>query len=184
MTSFISMLDFNIEQTLYAARTPLGVRAFSILTELGGGAVVVVVFVIACLLLWRSGHLHYAIGLFVSVGGAIAASEITKHLVGRARPPLLWHAVVETGYSFPSNHAAASAALYGFLAYLAWKLAPEKWRGVLVALFALMILLVGCSRLYLGVHYPSDVVGGFILGGLFVLVGWNVAKKIQTHRSL
>lgn len=183
MIALNSFLDTSIEQMLYEAQTPFGVRVFSLVTELGSGAAVVVVAVLACLLLWRNGYLRYAFGLLAAVGGAIAVSEIIKRLVERARPPLEWHAVVETGYSFPSNHATAAAALYGFLVYLAWKLAPEKWRGILVAFSALVILLVGFSRLYLGVHYPSDVVAGFILGGLFAFLGARAARKIQMPRS-
>ena len=67
-------------------------------------------------------------------------------------------------------------ALYGFLAYLSWKLAPEKWRGVLVALFSAIIVLVGFSRLYLGVHYLSDVLAGYVIGGLFALAGTKLAQ--------
>ena len=180
----IFSFDTSIEQILVAARTPFGVRAFSLLTELGGGAVVIVIAILASFLLWRKGYLEYAIGLFVSVGGAIIASEIVKRLVERTRPPLEWHAIVETGYSFPSNHTTAAAALYGFLAYAAWKCVPERWRAALMILFSTIILLVGFSRLYLGVHYPSDVLAGFIFGAIFVFVGARVAQIFQTRRSL
>lgn len=183
MIAFISSLDTSIEQALYAAQTPSGVRAFSLVTELGSVAFAIAVLVVACLFLWRKGHIGYVAGFTVSVIGAMAVSEILKRTIERARPPLEWHAVVETSYSFPSNHATIAAALYGFLAYIAWKLAPQKWRGALVALCALIILLVGFSRLYLGVHYPSDVVAGSILGGLFAFLGIRAAEKIRVHRS-
>ena len=183
MMAAILSLDTAIEQALYAARTPLGVRAFSLLTELGSGAVIAVLLVCVSLAFWRSSQLRYAAGLWVSVGGAIIASELLKRLVERARPPIEWRAIIETGYSFPSNHATAAAALYGFLAYAAWRETPERWRGALITLFSILILLVGFSRLYLGVHYPTDVLGGFILGGLFVLVGAKVVKIFQTRHS-
>lgn len=184
MISFISSLDASIGQELYAAQTPFGVRAFSLITELGSVALAIAALVIACLLLWKKGRIEYAIGFAVSVLGAMAASEILKRLVERARPPEEWRAVVETGFSFPSNHAAIAAALYGFLAYLAWKLAPEKLRGALVALSMLLILLIGFSRLYLGVHYASDILGGLILGALFVALGIEAVRRIRAIRSL
>ena len=181
MMATILSLDTAIEQALYAARTPLGVRAFSLLTELGGGAVIAVLLICVSLAFWRSSQLRYVAGLWVSVGGAIIASELLKRLIERARPPVGWHAIVETGYSLPSNHATAAAALYGFLAYAALREAPERWRTTLVIFFLTIILLVGFSRLYLGVHYPTDVLGGFILGGLFVLVGAKVVQILQTR---
>ena len=183
MMALLTSLDGSIEQALYAARTPMGVRAFSLLTELGGAIAIVAITVLAGLFLWRKGYTNCAAGLLVSVGGAIASSELLKMLVQRARPPIEWHAVVESSSSFPSNHATAAAALYGFLAYAAWQLAPQRWRGILVALCVMIVTLVGFSRLYLGVHYPTDVLGGFVIGALFVLAGVHVAKKIRAHRS-
>ena len=74
------------------------------------------------------------------------------------------HAVVEDGWSFPNGHATAAVALYGFLIYATWKFAPAPWRMPLTLLFSAIILLVGFSRAYLGVHYASDVIGGFAVG--------------------
>ncbi|MDP2648339.1 MAG: phosphatase PAP2 family protein [bacterium] len=179
----IAALDLAIEQWLYASRSPFGLYFFSFLTELGSGVVIASITALTVFLLWKKGYVGYAAGLFASVTGAIAVSELLKFLVHRARPPIEWHAVVETSYSFPSNHATASAALYGFLAYFAWQFAPKKWRGVLVALFVIIIGTTGFSRMYLGVHYPTDVLGGFIIGALFVLVGKYLPKIIQVRRS-
>lgn len=179
MIALISTLDTGIEQALFAARTPLGVRAFELITELGSGAFIVAALLIACFLLWKKGLFGYAIGIVVSLAGALAMSEIMKRLLERARPPQEWRAIIETGYSFPSNHATASAALYGFLAYLAWKLAPGKWRAILITLCALVILLVGFSRMYLGVHYLSDVLGGYLVGAFFAWLGTRAAEKFK-----
>ena len=183
MIAFFSTFDFSVEHMLFLSRTPLGVRLFSLVTELGGGVFVIAVLLITCIVLWKQRLLPYAIGASISVAGAVATSEILKRLVERARPPLEWHAVVETSYSFPSNHSTAAAALYGFLAYLVWHLAPQKWRGVVVALLVIIVLMIGFSRMYLGVHYPTDVFGGFVIGTLFALVGTYAAERIRAHRS-
>ena len=91
--------------------------------------------------------------------------EGLKAAVGRARPTL-WPRLVEaTGYSFPSGHALGSAALYGFLAHVL----ARRWPARRLALYAagvLMALYVGGGRLYLGVHWPSDVLAGWTLGAL------------------
>ncbi|MCR4325455.1 MAG: phosphatase PAP2 family protein, partial [Patescibacteria group bacterium] len=179
----IASLDLAIEQWLSAIRSPFGLYFFSFFTELGGGIVVASITALAVFLLWKKGGVEYAVGLFASVAGAIAVSELLKFIVHRARPPIDLRAILETSYSFPSNHATASAALYGFLAYLAWRLAPRKWRGIIVAICLIIIAGVGFSRMYLGVHYPTDVLGGFIVGALFVLAARYAAERILKRHS-
>ncbi len=100
----------------------------------------------------------------IAVLGAAILSEIVKLLVGRARPHLFPPLAPESGFSFPSGHMLTSIAFYGMCAIVtSWFLTGwGRWAIALLSLF--LILLVGYSRIYLGVHYPSDVLGSALLG--------------------
>lgn len=107
------------------------------------------------LLLRRRGD---ALFFAVAVAGAMAINFLAKLLFGRARPAL-WDALTpEHDYSFPSGHAMGSMAVVAALVVFAWR---TPWRWPVVALGGAFVLAVGLSRLYLGVHYPSDVVAGW-----------------------
>jgi undecaprenyl-diphosphatase len=72
-------------------------------------------------------------------------------------------------YSFPSGHAFGAMVFYGLWAYLAYKYLPHPWNITVAAILAVLIVLIGVSRVYLGAHFPSDVIGGWLLGGLFLV---------------
>ncbi len=99
------------------------------------------------------------------------------------RPPESFFAYLETGYSFPSAHAAMSFACYGFIVYLVWRSATsQSFRTIAVLGLSVLIGAIGFSRLYLGVHYLSDVVGGYALGAACVwLAIWTT--RILGRRS-
>lgn len=108
-----------------------------------------------------------------------------KDLIDRPRP-MAEHLVEATTMSFPSGHAMSSIAFFGFLIYLSWRLISTPWiRWLLTTLLALLILLIGFSRVYLGVHYPSDILAGYAAGGaclavfisIFTYVRYRYARK-------
>ncbi|MHB8061084.1 MAG: phosphatase PAP2 family protein [Ruminiclostridium sp.] len=94
-------------------------------------------------------------------------NEGIKYIFHRNRPDIL-KLIDIGGYSFPSGHSMVSMSFYGFLIYLCCKNYKTKWKYLIISLLAILILLVGLSRIYLGVHYASDVLGGFTLGILWV----------------
>ena len=104
-------------------------------------------------------------------GLALPINAIVKNIVDRHRPgeaEAKIHPGPRWGFSYPSGHSMGAAAFYGFLAFLCWILIPElPLRIALTSMFALLPILVGLSRVYLGAHWASDVVGGWA-GGLFV----------------
>ena len=136
-------------------------------TALGDGLVVLTITVIAGTLLWLLGRRAYAALLGVAVGGALVISPVLKLIFDRPRPRLFeWRVHYEgLSASYPSGHATLSTVLLVALAYVVHRLAHRRWISMVAsALAALGILLIGLSRMYLGVHYPSDVLAGVTIG--------------------
>jgi undecaprenyl-diphosphatase len=138
-------------------------------TNLGSSWAVIIVGALVLLAGWvghrpRDGVLGAAV---IAVGALVI--ELIKALIGRQRPEVLEPILVEVGYSFPSGHTANSTIAYGVLAVLIGRLAlPAPVRIMAWLLLGGIVVAVGLSRVWLGVHYPSDVVGGWLLGGAFV----------------
>ena len=98
----------------------------------------------------------------------VGTNSMLKLFFGRARPNVT-HLVNETGYSFPSGHMMAATMCYGFLIYFLWKSKISLlWKCIFSVLLGLLIIGIGFSRIYLGVHYASDILGGFLFS-LFLL---------------
>lgn len=95
-------------------------------------------------------------------------NRFIKALVKRARPPQIYHLVHETNYSFPSGHSMSAMAGYGLLIIEVQK-SSLKYKTIIKVFLAIMIFLIGLSRVYLGVHYFSDVIGGFLLSLSYLL---------------
>lgn len=95
-------------------------------------------------------------------------NRVIKALVKRARPPQMYHLVKETNYSFPSGHSMSAMAGYGLLIIEVQK-SSLKYKTIIKVFLAIMIFLIGLSRIYLGVHYFSDVIGGFLLSLSYLL---------------
>lgn len=95
-------------------------------------------------------------------------NRIIKFIVKRPRPPQIYHLVVETNYSFPSGHSMSAMAGYG-LFIIELKNSGFKYRKVLMVILGLMIFFIGLSRIYLGVHYFSDVIGGYLISLSYLL---------------
>ena len=171
--------DDAILQALYAARTPELVQLFSLITHLGGASIVIGVTLLVAALFFTRGMWGATMGLLVSVAGGSVAGYIIKEIAARARPPAPYQAILETGYSFPSNHSIAAIALYGFLAYLIWKHLPKPFNISSTVASCIIIIAIGFSRVYLGVHYPSDVLGGFLIGGIFLWLGIALMRKLE-----
>jgi len=100
--------------------------------------------------------------LIASAGSGALSMKIIKHIVQRPRPEWRW--ALETGFSFPSGHTISSYMLYGVISLLVLKNVDKKWKYPLVVFLMIFVILIGISRIYLGVHYFSDVVGSILLG--------------------
>ena len=117
--------------------------------------------------------------LTIAATGSWLLSDLLKWSFHRPRPTVnqLLHV---TGYSFPSAHSMVSMAFYGAMVYLFWMYLPSpRWRWFLTSSLFLLIVFIGISRIYLGVHYPSDVLAGFIAGGIWLtccVLAFNAAS--------
>ena len=141
-------------------------------TALGARLVVWMVVLVASVFLWHTRH-HYSASLLwvAMIGGGIVNSAF-KMGFDRPRPDVFPWRTQHVGLaSFPSGHAMTSIVVYGTLAFLVARLAPTRWlRGLTWGVAMLVILLIGWSRLYLGVHYPTDVLAGFVIGAAWAVV--------------
>ncbi|OGY41392.1 MAG: hypothetical protein A2Y82_00185 [Candidatus Buchananbacteria bacterium RBG_13_36_9] len=180
--------DIRIENLLFVFRQPLLIKIFSYLTLLGQWQIGLSIAIIVSLLFLLWHKKNYLLPLWITLGGTEAFVFIGKLVFERPRPLDIAY-YLEKSYSFPSGHAALAMALFGFFVYYLWrKLKKLKLKINFLFLGSLIILTVGFSRLYLGVHYLSDVLGGYLLGLFWLIVGinlyeWPTYKKIKQPRQ-
>lgn len=183
------------EELLLALRTPgdptdpIGPRWFEEvmrdLTALGG--VTVVALITAAVGLYLLGRRKYraVILLVASVAGAWGVNMILKASFGRARPSLVPHGSVVYSASFPSGHAMVATATYLILAVLLARLHTSMRLKIFVFTWAVLIsVLVGVSRVYLGVHWPTDVLAGWTVGASWALLCWLVTAWLQRQGAV
>lgn len=149
---------------------------------IGGGTPRWIIVILLCALVWHWCGPRCAVAL----GGASLLSNLASSLLkfgfGRARPDLIDHLDHQTSFSYPSGHATSAAVVYLLLAWLA----PPRWRRAAWSLAGVMIVLNGFSRIMLGVHWASDILGGTMLGAAFALLGiwWVRRPKEASPASL
>lgn len=140
------------------------VQNLKILTFFGSPVWFYIIVTPAALWVWRRGHLRLAIFLVVTALGGGLLDTVVKEVVDRARPSLLDPVATAQGKSFPSGHAMSSTFVYGALVLVFLPVIGRRYRPVVVGGAVLLVLAIGFSRLALGVHYITDVLGGFVLG--------------------
>lgn len=166
--------DGPILLALESIRSDLLTEIITLLTDLGGHHVMIPVgIVFAGVALWRRRRT----GIFVAVAllGSALLNEAIKFLVNRPRPSMVEALSEPRGLSFPSGHSQASMALAFTLVLVLWRMGLRD-RSKL-GVFFLFPLLVGASRAYLGVHYPSDIIAGWILGCASALLAHTVIPE-------
>lgn len=158
-----SHFDMGILHYFYSLRTPLINEIMMFITNLGGFFMIYIWIGLICVLLAKK-HIRQTVllGFVLSMAGVI--NVLIKLVIQRPRPffhPL----VIENDYSFPSGHAMNSFVFYITLAYLVYRFTKNKKLTLFAVTIALLLIfLIGISRVYLGVHYPSDVIAGYIAG--------------------
>ena len=144
-----------------------------------GGAIFLSIATIALLLLIKNKKI--GLSIFSNIVIITILNQLLKRILQRPRPTE-FRIIEETGYSFPSGHSMVSLAFYGYLIYLIYRYIKNKYiKWSLIVLLSILICLIGISRIYLGVHYTSDVLGGFLLSISYLVVYISLIKKILSE---
>jgi len=153
-------------------------------TALGSMAILVGITLASAGYLWLAGKRRSVALVLVSVGGGIAFSTLFKRGFDRPRPDLVPHATEVYTASFPSGHAMMAAVTWLTLAAMLARVQPTRaLKAYLFALAALITVLVGASRVYLGVHWPTDVLAGWTAGAAWALACWLAVWWLEARRG-
>ena len=163
--------DRRILNLVATLRTPPLDQVMYAVTFLGNAQTLVVITAVAALVALIAGRPRDAVLVVLAVLAGTLFFELVSLVVQRPRPPLEDARIVQGGFSFPSGHSTLAATLYGTVAYLVIRnLRHDRWKIVVGISAGVLVLAIGVSRIYLGVHYPSDVLAGWAAGTLWVVL--------------
>ena len=142
-----------------------------------------VICVAGLVLLSRTRTWHPLLLVAVALLGAMMLEFATKLVIARPRPAVVWMALPTTGFAFPSGHSTESTATYGALAYVIAQ-TQKDWRAKVASLSAgaVIVMLIGVSRVYLGVHWPTDVMAGWALGCAWLAIIFTTFSTVEKTR--
>ena len=145
-----------------------------------GGAIFLAVLTIILFILIKNKKI--GVSIFSNLVIITALNQLLKNILQRPRPTE-YRIIEETGYSFPSGHSMISMAFYGYLIYLIYKYVKNKYvKWIFMALLSLLIRSIGISRIYLGVHYTSDVLGGFLISISYLVIYISAVNKFLIEK--
>mgnify|MGYP002621435277 CR=1 FL=1 len=154
-------------------------------TALGGVGALTLFILVVSGYLWMDGKLRMMLFLLTATLSGVVVSLALKHFFSRPRPDIVPHLSHVTTSSFPSGHSMLSAIVYLTLGSLLAASVPRRGLKVYVLSIAIVLsLIVGVSRVYLGVHYPTDVLAGWIAGLVWALACWLVARWLQRRHQV
>ncbi len=164
----IVMIDNALANELHAEATPISTSIYIVISWFGSQGVILLGFIVGIYFIVRRRWLDLTYWLIALAGGSLL-NALMKQIVARPRPVFVDPLVLEQSYSFPSGHSMISLIAYGMLAYFLWVSVSNRYAKIFGVFSAtLFIILVGISRMTLGVHYLSDVIGGFAAGGIWL----------------
>lgn len=179
---FFIAIDEAVFQFIVSLRIDFLIKFLEFFTNLGDTEIMVLWTLIVAGVLFFKKHYIYSCGIILSIGIAELMSFILKNAIGRARPPSDLALIMADSASFPSGHTIAAIAFFGFLAYFFYKNTARKFlRITLIFICIVIIFLAGFARIYLGVHWPSDVLAGYMLGGVWLLI---IIKLIEKNKAI
>lgn len=175
-------LDKAVQNFFFSLRGPVQDVIISSITHLSDTVTIIASCIVLLILPNRKTY-----GLPVSLAclGGVAIYKPLKHFVLRARPDASLHLVTQGGYSFPSGHSVTSIVFYGLMLYLIQKHCKnEKLKTVLSWICGILAVVIGPSRIYVGVHWPTDVLAGWCLGGGILIIAILILEKIYVKKEL
>ena len=165
----ISFYNFLSEHVISDTLTPI----VKVITNFGGIVCLVILAILSFVIIKNK---KIGLAIIGNLGISAFLNYILKIILQRPRPTG-YRLIEETGYSFPSGHSMASMAFYGFFIYLVYKNVKNKYaKWGLITVLSLLIILIGLSRVYLGVHYLSDVLGGFLVTISYLIIYIQLIK--------
>jgi len=176
--SSLIFIDHQIATGVINLRSDFMDHFFFLITRLGSWPIITGLFFVTACLFWIYKKKQLILPFLIVIAGAGIMTIIIKALVDRSRPGANLALYIEKLSSFPSAHAALILAFIGFLAYCFWRFDfLLKTKIILSVVFGPLILLVGFSRIYLGVHFTSDIIAGYLTGLMWVLIGMYISRR-------
>lgn len=182
-SDIIVAMDERVANLLFIFRDIGLIKVFSWITLFGKAQIIASSVIIFSFILWLWKKRIYLLPFWITIVGSALFNFLGKLAFHRPRPDVAFY--IEDTFSFPSGHATVAVAFYGFLAYILFR-QIKNWKYKINALFfsIILILAIGLSRLYLGVHFLSDVWGGYLLGTLWLLIGITISEWLQYRKPL
>jgi undecaprenyl-diphosphatase len=172
--------DVAVLRYIETHQTPFLDRAMLEVTFMGTGLILMTIVLVSGMFLWLTKHKHSALLLIVATTGSILLNNLLKMGFDRPRPQLFEWGQHTVSSSFPSGHAMSAATVYMTVAYLAARLQRRRIsRGLTLLAATTVVVLIAASRLYLGVHYPSDVAAGVVIG-----IAWAALAMAMLEATL
>lgn len=166
--------DINTYKIITFSKNNVFASFLKFITFFGGEYAIIIIILLSFILIKNK---KYSLCIFLDGICVVLLNYIVKNIFMRDRPFDLM-IINEDGYSFPSGHSMVSAGIYGFLIYLTWKSNFSKKIKIIITIYLItLILLIGISRIYLGVHFPTDVLAGYLLSLSFLIVFTFILEK-------
>lgn len=171
-------IDNLIIPIITSMRSGIMTAIFKIITILGDKYFIALLVVCIAAFLWVKKKRFTAAVLVINLADIVILNKVVKAIVKRPRP--IDMLIEKDGYSFPSGHAMLTIGVYGLLIYLINKSRlDDKIKKISTIVLSIIILLVGITRIYLGVHYPSDIIGGYLLSFAYLMIFILAIDKVK-----
>jgi len=168
-------IDNYVYNAISSIQSPFMTKFMTFITKFADAVVIVILSIVVGLIILKTHNFNLFKSYALNMGISNLLAQLLKRIVKRTRPNVL-KLVEETGYSFPSGHTVGAMTFYGFLIIIILNCLKGSLKLILVSILVILIFLIGFSRIYLGVHYFSDVLGSILLSSIFIIIFNNSFK--------